>query len=52
MMLPGQVTQGALFYEFSREDQEAKGHRLRSIDQFIDQSGIWRITVHLSIPDC
>ena len=40
MMGPRQVAQGALFYEFSMEDHVPLGHLLRSIDRFVDLSGI------------
>lgn len=40
MMGPRQVAQGALFYEFSIEDHVPQDHLLRSIDRFVDLSGI------------
>ncbi len=40
MMGPKQVAQGALFYEFSIEDHVPQDHLLRSIDRFVDLSGI------------
>ena len=36
MMGPRQVAQGALFYDFSLEDQIPPDHMLRSIDRFVD----------------
>jgi transposase len=40
MMGPRQEAQPALFYEFSLEDHVPKSHLLRSIDRFVDLSGI------------
>lgn len=40
MMGPRQEAQGALFYEFSLEDHVPMDHLLRSIDRFIDLSGV------------
>jgi len=40
MMGPRQEAQAALFYEFSLEDHVPQGHLLRSIDRFVDLSGI------------
>jgi transposase len=40
MMGPRQVAQGALFYEFSIEDHVPSDHLLRSIDRYVDLSGI------------
>ena len=40
MMGPKQVAQGALFYEFSLEDHVPADHLLRSIDRFVDLSGM------------
>jgi transposase len=40
MMGPKQEAQGALFYEFSLEDHVPANHLLRSIDRFVDLSGI------------
>ncbi len=40
MMGPKQEAQSALFYEFSLEDHVPQDHLLRSIDQFVDLSGI------------
>ena len=40
MMVPRQVAQGALFYEFSLEDHVPSDHVLRSIDRFVDLSGV------------
>lgn len=40
MMGPRQEAQGALFYEFSLEDHVPGDHLLRSIDRFVDLSGI------------
>ena len=40
MLGPKQEAQGALFYEFSIDDQVPQGHLLLSIDQFVDLSGI------------
>jgi transposase len=42
MMGPRQVEQAALFYEFSLEDHVPAGHLLRSIDRFVDLSGLRR----------
>ena len=42
MLGPRQEAQGALFYEFSIEDHVPQGHLLRSIDRFVDLSGIRR----------
>jgi transposase len=42
MMGPRQVEQAALFYEFSLEDRVPVGHPLRSIDRFVDLSGLRR----------
>ncbi len=40
MMGPRQEAQGALFYEFSIEDHVPKDHLLRSMERFVDLSGI------------
>ena len=40
MMGPKQEAQAALFYEFSLEDHVPQDHPLRSIDRFVDLSGI------------
>lgn len=40
MLGPRQEAQGALFYEFSIEDHVPQDHLLRSIDRFVDLSGI------------
>ena len=40
MMGPRQQVQGALFYDFSLEDHVAQDHLLRSIDRFVDLSGV------------
>ena len=40
MMGPRQEAQSALFYEFSVEDHVPQSHLLRSIDRFVDLSGI------------
>lgn len=40
MMGPKQEAQSALFYEFSIESHVPASHLLRSIDRFIDLSGI------------
>ncbi len=40
MLGPKQEAQGALFYEFSIEDHIPQDHLLRSIDRFVDLSGI------------
>ena len=40
MMGPRQEAQSALFYEFSLEDHVPSDHLLRSIDRFVDLSGI------------
>ena len=40
MMGPRQEAQPTLFYEFSLEDHVAQNHLLRSIDRFVDLSGI------------
>lgn len=40
MLGPKQEAQGALFYEFSIEDHVPEDHLLRSIDRFVDLSGI------------
>ena len=45
MMGPRQEAQAALFYAFSLEDHVPQDHLLRSIDRFVDLSGI---RVHLS----
>ena len=42
MMGPRQEAQGALFYDFSLEDHVPRDHLLRSIDRFVDLSGIRR----------
>ncbi len=47
MMGERQVQQDALFYEFSLERHVPEKHLLRSIDRFVDLSGvggIWRRT--------
>nr|WP_083902927.1 transposase [Octadecabacter antarcticus] len=40
MLGPKQEAQGALFYEFSIDDHVPQDHLLRSIERFIDLSGI------------
>ena len=40
MMGPRQVEQGALFYEFSLETHVRADHLLRSIDRFVDLTGL------------
>jgi len=40
MLGPRQEAQAALFYEFSIDDHVPRDHPLRSIDQFVDLSGI------------
>ena len=40
MLGPKQEAQGALFYEVSIEDHVPQDHLLRSIDRFVDLSGI------------
>jgi transposase len=40
MLGPKQEAQGALFYEFSIDDHVPQAHLLRSIDRFVDLSGI------------
>ncbi len=40
MMGPRQESQTALFYEFSLEGHVPQDHMLRSIDRFVDLSGI------------
>jgi len=40
MLGPTQEAQGALFYEFSIDDHVPQDHLLRSIDRFVDLSGI------------
>jgi len=40
MIGPKQEAQAALFYEFSLEDHVPRGHLLRSIDRFVNLSGI------------
>ncbi|SDE74104.1 hypothetical protein SAMN04488105_1079 [Salipiger thiooxidans] len=40
MMGPRQEAQPALFYEFSLEDHVPQNHLLRSIDRFVDLSGL------------
>ena len=40
MMGPKQEAQAALFYEFSLEDHVPQDHLLRSIDRFVDFTGI------------
>ena len=40
MMGPRQEAQAALFYEFSLEEHVPRDHLLRSIDRFVDLSGI------------
>jgi transposase len=40
MLGPRQEAQAALFYEFSLEDHIPQNHLLRSIDRFVDLSGI------------
>ncbi|MCP4942070.1 MAG: IS1182 family transposase [Planctomycetaceae bacterium] len=42
MMGPKQEAQAALFYEFCLEDHVPRDHLLRSIDRFVDLSGIRR----------
>ena len=40
MMGPRQVAQGALFYEFNLDALVPQDHLLRSIDRFVDLSGV------------
>ena len=40
MMGPRQVEQGSLFYEFSLETHVPTDHLLRSIDRFVDLTGL------------
>lgn len=40
MMGPRQVEQGALFYEFSLDTHVPTDHLLRSIDRFVDLTGL------------
>ena len=40
MMGPRQDAQGALFYEFTIEGHVPQDHLLRSVDRFVDLSGI------------
>ena len=40
MLGPKQEAQGALFYKFSIDDHVPQDHLLRSIDRFVDLSGI------------
>jgi hypothetical protein len=40
MMGPRREAQAALFYEFCLEDHVPQDHLLRSIDRFVDLSGI------------
>jgi len=40
MLGPKQEAQGALFYEFSIDDHVPQDHLLRSIERFVDLSGI------------
>ena len=40
MMGPRQEAQGSLFYQFSLEDHVPTDHLMRSIDRFVDLSGI------------
>ena len=40
MMGPRQVEQGALFYEFSLDTHVPADHLLRSIDRFVDLTGL------------
>ncbi len=42
MMGPRQVTQGALFYEFSIEDHVPSDHLLRATNRFVDLGGMRR----------
>ena len=42
MMGPRQVEQGALFYNFSLEGHVPADHMLRSVDRFVDLSGLRR----------
>ena len=42
MMGPRQVEQGALFYEFSLDGHVPPEHLLRSIDRFVELSGLRR----------
>ena len=42
MMGPRQVTQGALFYEFSIEDHVPPDHLLRDVDRFVDLGDLRR----------
>ena len=42
MMGPRQVEQGALFYNFSLDAHVQADHMLRSVDRFIDLSGLHR----------
>ena len=45
MMGSRQVAQGALFYEFSLDDYVPAAHLMRSIDRFVDLSGV---RIHLA----
>jgi len=40
MMGPRQIEQGALFYEFSLDTHVPTDHLLRSIDRFVDLTGL------------
>ena len=40
MMGPRQESQAALFYEFSLEDHASHDHLVRSIDRFVDLTGV------------
>ena len=40
MMGPRQVAQGSLFYEFNLDALVSQDHLLRSIDRFVDLSGV------------
>ena len=40
MMGPRQIEQGALFYEFSLDTHVPGDHLLRSIDRFVDLTGL------------
>lgn len=51
MMSDRTVMQEAVFYSFSLEDHVPKERLLRSIDRFVDLSGI-REQVELPCPDC
>jgi hypothetical protein len=51
MLGPKQEAQGALFYEFSIDDHIPQDHLLRSVDWFVDLSGIRQhLTSHTGRP--